>query len=123
MRALVTRPGEPGTIQLIDVPAPRPRVGDVVIAMREVGIDGTDRDVVKGEHGDKAPPGDDYLVLGHESLGQVQRPAGRGRGAAREGDWVVCTVRRPDGCPNCRRGQTDMCLWGRYTERGIKGAH
>ncbi|MCA1603556.1 MAG: hypothetical protein LC776_18580, partial [Acidobacteria bacterium] len=29
----------------------------------------------------------------------------------KKGDWVVSTVRRPDGCPNCRHGQYDMCLW------------
>jgi threonine dehydrogenase-like Zn-dependent dehydrogenase len=39
------------------------------------------------------------------------------------GDLVVSTVRRPDNCPNCRAGESDMCLFGNYTERGIKGAH
>src|SRR3989441_4343024 len=36
---------------------------------------------------------------------------------------VVASVRRPDGCPNCSRGEADMCLWGKYTERGIEGLH
>jgi threonine dehydrogenase-like Zn-dependent dehydrogenase len=107
---------------MIDVERPSIAPDEVLIAMRNVGVDGTDYEVIKGEHGDKAPPGEDFLVLGHESLGQVAEVGARVRGLA-EADWVVCTVRRPDECPNCRRGQYDMCLWGKYTERGIKGAH
>jgi threonine dehydrogenase-like Zn-dependent dehydrogenase len=122
MRAVVVRPNQPGAVEMIDVERPSIAADEVLIAMRDVGIDGTDHDVIKGEHGDKAPPGDDFLILGHESLGQVVEVGSRVR-ALSEGDWVVCTVRRPDGCPNCRRRQYDMCLWGKYTERGIKGAH
>jgi threonine dehydrogenase-like Zn-dependent dehydrogenase len=122
MRAVVTRPGSPGRLEMIELERPAVRRDELLIAMREVGVHGTDHEVIKGEHGGNAPPGDDYLILGHESLGQVVQVGTRTNGF-REGDWVVCTVRRPDGCPNCRRGQLDMCLWGRYTERGIKLAH
>jgi threonine dehydrogenase-like Zn-dependent dehydrogenase len=122
MRAVVTRPGAPGHVEMIELEPPLVRRGEVLIAMREVGVDGTDHEVIKGEHGGKVPPGADYLILGHESLGQILQMGARTKGL-REGDWVVCTVRRPDDCPNCRRGQLDMCLWGQYTERGIKGAH
>jgi len=38
-----------------------------------------------------------------------------------QGDLVVATVRRPDGCPPCQAGEPDFCLEGNYTERGIKG--
>jgi threonine dehydrogenase-like Zn-dependent dehydrogenase len=122
MRAVVTHPAQPGEVEMIDVERPSIGADEVLIAMREVGVDATDQEVIRGEHGDKAPPGEDFLILGHESLGQIIEVGSRVRGLA-EGDWVVCTVRRPDGCPNCGRGQYDMCLWGKYTERGIKGAH
>ena len=122
MRALVTYPTtQRGKVEIIGVDRPEPRGGEVMIAMRDVGTDGTDREVIEAEHGG-TPPGSDYLILGHESLGQVAA-VGHGVTGFREGDWVVATVRRPDGCPNCRRGESDMCLWGNYTERGIKGAH
>jgi glucose 1-dehydrogenase len=39
------------------------------------------------------------------------------------GDLVVSTVRHSDTCPNCRAGESDMCLDGKYAERGIKRAH
>jgi threonine dehydrogenase-like Zn-dependent dehydrogenase len=122
MRAVVTRPDSPGRVEMIEVERPAVGRDEALIAMRDVGVDSTDHEVIKGKHGDKAPPGDDYLILGHECLGQVVQVGSRTKGI-REGDWVVCTVRRPDACPNCRRDQVDMCLWGQYTERGIKGAH
>ena len=44
--------------------------------------------------------------------------------AAKPGDLVVSTVRRPCGkCPQCKAGENDMCSSGQYTERGIKGRH
>ncbi len=78
--------------------------------------------MIEGGHGGQAPRGSPYIILGNESLGQIEQ-VGRGVSGLNEGDWVVCTVRRPDGCPNCRRGEPSICLWGGYTERGIKGAH
>ena len=55
-----------------------------------------------------APPGEDRLVLGHESLGRVIDPGPRGRSG---GDLVVGVVRRPDPvpCPSCAVGEWDMC--------------
>lgn len=122
MKAVVTYPKQKGKVEMIEVERPEIGAGEVLIGMRDVGIDGTDIEVIESVHGGGAPEGDDYLILGHESLGQVME-VGDGVSGLKEGDWVVSTVRRPDGCPNCRRGEFDMCLWGDYTERGIKGAH
>ena len=76
----------------------------------------------RGEYG-WAPPGEDRLVLGHESLGRV-REAPDGSGFA-PGDLVVGIVRRPDPepCAACAHGEWDMCRNGNYTERGIKELH
>ncbi|PZR98253.1 MAG: glucose dehydrogenase, partial [Candidatus Chloroheliales bacterium] len=56
------------------------------------------------------------------SFGIVEQ-VGEGVSDWQVGDYVVATVRRPDGCPNCLLAESDMCLWGTYTERGIKGRH
>jgi glucose 1-dehydrogenase len=122
IKAVVTYPKQKGKVEMIEIERPKIGAGEVLIRMREVGIDGTDTEVVESVHGGDAPEGADYLILGHESLGQVA-DLGDGVFGLKKGDWVVSTVRRPDGCPNCRRGEYDMCLWGDYTERGIKGAH
>lgn len=122
MQALVVTPGRSGTARIADVPEPTADLGDVLVETLAVGICGTDVEIVAGEYGD-APAGDDYLVLGHESLGRVlEAPPGSGLAA---GDLVVGIVRRPDPvpCSACAAGEWDMCRNGLYTERGIKAMH
>lgn len=122
MRALTVLPGTAGSARLDDVAEPSPEDGPVLVAVDAVGVCGTDREVVAGKHG-TAPEGEERLVLGHESVGRVlEAPAGSG---LRPGDVVVGIVRRPDPvpCRSCAVGAWDMCLNGRYTERGIQGLH
>ncbi|HEV8535574.1 MAG TPA: glucose 1-dehydrogenase [Candidatus Limnocylindria bacterium] len=118
MRALTVIPRSPGSGAVRDVPDPSPAEGEVLVDVVRVGLCGTDAEIARGEFGE-APPGSDVLVLGHESFGRVARG---GKGLP-EGAPVVASVRRPDGCPNCARGEADMCLWGDYTERGIQRLH
>lgn len=122
MRALVVRPHTAGSAQVIDIPEPPVDRGAVLVATLALGICGTDREIIAGHYG-SAPPGEDYLVLGHESLGRVvEAPRASGLSV---GDLVVGIVRRPDPvpCPNCAIGEWDMCRNGLYTEHGIKGLH
>lgn len=122
MLALTVLPGAAGSARLDDVPAPDVSSGDVLIQAYAVGICGTDREILGGLYG-AAPPGEERLILGHESVGRViEAPAESGLEA---GDWVCGIVRQPDPvpCPSCARGQWDMCENGRYTEHGIKGLH
>src|SRR2546425_1479872 len=125
MRALAVIPRKPGTSVVREVPDPVPNDDEVVVDVVRVGLCGTDAEIDRGEYG-LAPPGSDFLILGHESFGRVSRPARRANGKTAqlsESAAVVASVRRPDGCPNCSRGEADMCLWGKYTERGIEGLH
>ncbi len=119
MLALTVRPGTPQSIDLEDVPLPPLSDGAVLVRTLALGLCGTDREIIAGDYG-TAPPGEQRLVIGHESLGRVEdAPAGSG---LRRGDLVVGIVRRPDPvpCPACAAGEWDMCRNGRYTERGIK---
>jgi threonine dehydrogenase-like Zn-dependent dehydrogenase len=102
------------------VDEPRASAEQALVRVLETGVCGTDVDIHEGLFGD-APAGSDFLILGHENLGVVER-AGPGLDA---GDLVVATVRRPcpEACVACREDQSDMCLTGNYTERGIKGLH
>ncbi|MGC1282920.1 MAG: glucose 1-dehydrogenase [Streptosporangiaceae bacterium] len=122
MRAITVIPGQPGSVALTDMPEPAPEDGPVLIQTQAIGICGTDLEIINGEYG-WAPPGQDRLVIGHESLGQVAEAAA-GTGFA-PGDLVVGIVRRPDPvpCPACAAGDWDMCTNGQYTERGIKARH
>ncbi|MFO0579694.1 MAG: glucose 1-dehydrogenase [Polyangia bacterium] len=120
MRALVTVPSVKDSASLRDVPEPPALDGDLLVSMLAAGICGTDREIIAGKYG-QAPPGAEYLILGHESLGYVlEAPPDSGFGS---GDLVVGIVRHPDPvpCPSCAVGEWDMCRNGRYTEHGIKG--
>src|SRR3954453_9442867 len=122
MQAIVVTPNKAGSGRVQDVPTPKPGPGEALIKTIEVGVCGTDLEILNGDYGE-APPGDDYLILGHENFGQVvEAPAG---GDLAVGDHVVCVVRRPDPvpCAACAAGEFDMCSNGQYTERGIKGRH
>lgn len=114
-------PGRPNSIHLTRLPEPAPGPDEVLIAVRRVGVCGTDKEIIDGHFG-TPPPGSDELVLGHEVLGTVTAAGDRVQ-SFRPGDLVVATVRRPDDCPACRAGQPDFCLWRRYTEHGIIGLH
>src|SRR5438270_3077904 len=121
MRAIAVTPAKAGSAQQLELPKPRLETGMALMRVLEVGIDGTDTEINNGEYGE-APPGSYVLVIGHEALSVVET-VGEGVAGFTPGDLVVSTVRRPDDCPNCKAGESDMCLFGRYTERGIKGAH
>jgi threonine dehydrogenase-like Zn-dependent dehydrogenase len=121
MRAIAVTPKQAGSARQVELPRPKASPGSALLRVLEVGIDGTDTEINLGEYGE-APPGADVLVIGHEALSVVER-VGEGVTGFQVGDLVVSTVRRPDECPNCLAGESDMCLTGGYTERGIKGAH
>jgi threonine dehydrogenase-like Zn-dependent dehydrogenase len=122
MRALTLVPLQAGSLAVTDVPDPVPGPGELLVDGIALGVCGTDREIAAGEYG-WAPPGEERLILGHESLGRViEAPAGSGFAA---GDLVVGIVRRPDPepCQACARDEFDMCRNGKYVERGIKQIH
>src|ERR1700757_2386163 len=122
MRAITVSPGVAHSARLEDIPDPPESDGPVLVRTLALGVCGTDREILDGRYG-SAPPGQQRLVLGHESLGAVEA-APNGCGLA-PGDLVVGIVRRPDPepCIACAAGEWDMCRNGRYTERGIKDRH
>jgi threonine dehydrogenase-like Zn-dependent dehydrogenase len=121
VQAVTVVPGTAGSARLDDVPEPGPEQGSVLVEAVAVGVCGTDAEIASGSYG-WAPPGEERLILGHESLGRV---IDAGRSGLAVGDHVVGIVRRPDPvpCPSCAVGEWDMCSNGGYTERGIKQAH
>jgi threonine dehydrogenase-like Zn-dependent dehydrogenase len=97
---------------------------EVKLRMLEVGVCGTDREIASFHHG-TAPEGFEFLVLGHESLGEVVQ-TGPAVSRFAPGDLVVPMVRRP--CPHpeclaCRAGRQDFCYTDDFRERGIKQQH
>ena len=121
MQAIAVERGR-GEPTVLDRERPKPAAGEVLVRTLRVGVDGTDFEVIAGNHGE-FPAGEDHLVLGHEAVGVVE-DGGDTRFSA--GDVVVPTVRRPPpGAENgyFERGESDMAPAGEYLERGIVGAH
>ena len=119
MNAIGVKRGETRP-QLLDVPDPEPAPNEALVRTLRVGVDGTDHEVIAGNHG-AFPDGEDRIVLGHEAVGVVEDGGGTRFSA---GDVVVPTVRRPTGEGNgyAARGELDMAPDGEYHERGIVGA-
>jgi glucose 1-dehydrogenase len=122
MRAITVSPGVANSARLDDIPEPPLSDGAVLVRTMALGVCGTDREIISGSYG-YAPPGQQRLVLGHESLGEIE--AAPAESGLAPGDLIVGIVRRPDPvpCPACAMGEWDMCRNGRYTERGIKERH
>jgi len=107
-----------------DIPPPHlERDDDVLFRVCEVGVCGTDRELSAFRVG-YPPAREDFLVLGHEAVGQVIE-TGRAVASLRPGDWVAPMIRRPCSppCASCARGRRDLCLTGGFRERGIFGEH
>lgn len=119
MKAGAVTPGQKDSARLVNMDTPAPSAGQALVRLLDLGIDGTDMEINRGEYGE-APHGQDYIVLGHEAVGQVEDTYAT---KLSKGNLVVPLVRRPDGCVNCRNGKLDMCIEGNYLECGIRGAH
>jgi glucose 1-dehydrogenase len=125
MKAVAVLPGRPDSVHLAELP--KPAVSDipdgrgVLVRVLRVGVDGTDREINAAEYG-TAPDGFEFLVIGHESFGQVEE-VGPGVTFIRPGDFVVATVRRPGHSIYDAIGLQDMTTDAKYYERGINLRH
>lgn len=112
--AICARSGsDQATLEAVPAPA-SPADGEVLCRTLELGICGTDRDILASREPWLAP-GQDRLILGHECLGQIVA-LGAGVDASWLGQAVVPLVRRPLD-PAVHRA--DLARPGSYIERGI----
>lgn len=125
MQAVAVRPGKTNSVHLADLPKPSvndvPAGRGVLVRVLKVGVDATDREINEAKYG-AAPPGYDFLVLGHESFGVVEAVGDRVKHVA-PGDYVTATVRRPGGSIYDQIGTSDMTSEEVYYERGINLLH
>src|SRR5438046_479676 len=125
MKAIAVRPGMAGGVYLAELDRPTldeiPNGRGVLVKVLRVGVDGTDKEINAAEYG-AAPPGYDFLVIGHESFGRVEAVGPRVT-ELKPGDYVVATVRRPGTSIYDRIGTYDMTTDDTYFERGINLRH
>jgi threonine dehydrogenase-like Zn-dependent dehydrogenase len=125
VKAIAVIPRTPNSAHLRDVPERRLEDEadgrEVLVRVLRVGLDGTDKEINAGEYG-APPPGDDYLILGHENLGVVEQ-VGPLVTELSPGDHVVALVRRPGGSIYDLIGMQDMTTDDTYREHGINLLH
>src|SRR5437867_8171816 len=126
MRAIAVHPGRPNSIHLREIPEPQvtdvPDGRGVKVRVLRVGVDGTDKEINAAEYG-AAPLGDDFLVTGHESFGQVVEVGPNVPTTIRPGTYVVASVRRPGSSIYGKIGLQDFTTDDVYYERGINLLH
>jgi glucose 1-dehydrogenase len=126
MKAIAVHPGQANSIHLRDIA--EPSLDDVAggrgvkVKVLRVGVDGTDKEINAAEYG-AAPPGDDYLVTGHESFGVVVDVGPNVPSTIRPGTYVVASVRRPGSSIYGKIGLQDFTTDDVYYERGINLLH
>ncbi len=125
MKAISVFPGKAGSVHLADAPTPSlnqiPNGRGVLVKVLRVGVDDTDKEINAEEYG-AAPPGFDYLIIGHEGFGRVEA-VGPNVTELKSGDYVVATVRRPGKSIYDVIGTNDMTTDDTYYERGINLRH
>jgi L-iditol 2-dehydrogenase len=103
MRALVL--SEYRRLELLEMPAPEPGSGDVLVRVAACGICGSDVHGWDGSTGRRIPP----IVMGHEAAGVVAA-VGSGVKAFAPGDRVTMDSTVSCGeCAFCRRGEINLC--------------
>src|ERR1700747_221723 len=121
MKAIAVHPGQPNSIHLREIPEPSvddvADGRDVLVKVLRVGVDGTDKEINAAEYG-AAPPGDDYLVTGHESFGRVVEVGPDVPTTIRPGTYVVASVRRPGSSIYGKIGLQDFTNDDVYDARG-----
>ncbi|GAA1242192.1 zinc-dependent alcohol dehydrogenase family protein [Prauserella halophila] len=100
----------PGSVRVGEVPDPKPRDHDVVVAVGACGICGTDLHIADGYF----PPTPYPIVPGHEFAGRVVEVGANAPGGFAVGDRVAVDPSLFCGhCGPCRSGRGNLCAnWG-----------
>ncbi len=102
------------TVEIKEVPVPKPGHGEVLIAVKASTICGSDIRAIYHEHLGKGPEGYQGVIAGHEPAGQIVK-VGTGCRRFKAGDRVIvyhisgCGV-----CNDCRRGYMISCTSEKY---------
>ncbi|RPI11165.1 MAG: hypothetical protein EHM71_01620 [Zetaproteobacteria bacterium] len=101
---------EPRRAELVEVPVPRPKAGEVLIRVRAAGICASDIGAFLGKHDVRKPP----VITGHELAGEIVE-VGPGSAARRVGERVAVEPHVGCGeCWYCRQGHYHECPRKRF---------
>ncbi len=105
-------------LSAVEVPAPQPGPGEILLRVRACGLCHTDLHIVEGELPEKKSP----LIPGHQIVGSVVKSgegASRFPPGARVGvAWLHAAC---GACDACRRGEENLCGNARFTGYDVDG--
>jgi propanol-preferring alcohol dehydrogenase len=111
---------ETNPLACIDVPAPQPASGEVLVRVNYCGVCRTDLHVVEGE----LPPGKSPVIPGHQVVGVVEK-LGAGALKFAPGTRVgIAWLHHTDGtCQYCRSGAENLCDNPAFTGYTVDGGY
>jgi len=113
MKAIVKATGEAGSLEVRELPVPRPVKGEVLVRMQAAGICYSDVMILTNKYKGRVPvpiP----MIMGHEGAGVVAE-VGEGVGHVKSGDKVGLNPLWGCGqCDNCLNGYPNMCMSWRH---------
>lgn len=110
MKAIVK---EGKSLQVMDLPIPKPAPGEVLVRIKAAGICYSDVMIYKNLYKGRVPV-PDPMIMGHEGAGIVEE-VGKGVDHLRPGDKVGLNPLWGCGqCESCINGQPNMCLNWRH---------
>jgi propanol-preferring alcohol dehydrogenase len=108
-------PGSP--LREVELPAPEPAEGEVLVRVDACGVCRTDLHVVDGELAEPKLP----LVPGHQIVGRVVEGGARFAAGGRVGiPWLGWTC---GGCRYCLSGRENLCDLARFTGYQLDGGY
>lgn len=107
MKALVKMSDKPRDVKYMEVDAPSPQEGYLLLKIKASGLCGTDMEVYHSQFKTSKVP----IIMGHEGSGEVIELGKNVQGFALgdrvcfETPWVIC-----EKCKFCRTGKYNLCL-------------
>lgn len=107
-------------LELVEMARPEPGEGEILVRVSACGVCHTELDEIEG----RTPPPRFPVVLGHEVVGQVERP-GSGTGKFKVGDrvgiaWIYSACGK---CKFCLEENENLCVDFKGTGRDANGGY
>lgn len=111
---------ETNPLEFIDVPAPQPGQGEVLVRVSCCGVCRTDLHVVEGE----LPPRKSPVIPGHQVVGVVEKLGANARKLLIGSRVGIAWLHRTDGtCEYCRAGAENLCDHPSFTGYTVDGGY
>jgi alcohol dehydrogenase, propanol-preferring len=111
---------ETNPLRFIDVDAPKPGKGEVLVRVRACGVCRTDLHVIEGELPQRKSP----VIPGHQVVGVIDALGEGSRRLALGSRVGVAWLHKTDGtCSYCRDGQENLCDHPTFTGYTVNGGY